>query len=75
MYSDDKFCYTAIKVIERQTEGTKEFLKGLFDPEESKIIKRKIGCKVIMYNKYNEHNKYNKNDKCNSNEHNKSNKK
>ena len=64
MYLNDEFCYAAIKVTERQTEETEELLRDLFDSEESKAIKRKIDCKVIMYNECKEDDKCN-NDECN----------
>ena len=65
MYLGIEFCYAAIKVTERQTEETKELSEGLFDPEESGIMERKIDCKVVIYNECKEDNK------CNNNEHNK----
>ena len=53
-----EFCYAAIEATERQTEDTEEFMRGLFDPEESRAIRREVDYKSIMYNKYNddEHN-------------------
>ena len=77
MYLGGKFHYTAIKTTERQTEETEEteeLLRGLFDSEESEAVKRKMNCKVIMYNECNEYNKHNENNKCNNNEHDESNK-
>ena len=49
-------------------------MRGLFNPEESGAVERKIGCKVIMYDKCNECNKYNEDNKCNDNECDESNK-
>ena len=74
MYPGDEFRYAAIKATERQAEEIEELLRGLFDPEESGAVKRKIDCKVIMYDECNERNEYNEDDKCNDDEHDESNK-
>ena len=56
-YLSVEFCYAAIKTTERQTEETEELLRSLFNPEESRVMKREIGCKDIMYQECNDHNK------------------
>ena len=64
-YPGCKFCYAAIKATERQTEETEELSEGLFDPEESGVMEREVGCKDIMYHERNDHNECNDHDKCN----------
>ena len=59
LYLDCEFRYAVIKATERQVKETEELLGGSFDPEESRIMKREIGCKVVMYHKCNDHNKCN----------------
>ena len=59
LYLSDKFCYAAIKATERQTEETEELSEGLFDPEESKVMKREVSYKDVTYYKCNDHNKHN----------------
>ena len=51
-----EFCYASIKATERWAEETKKLLRSLFDFEESETLKREVSCKVIMYDKCNEHN-------------------
>ena len=72
-YLGPEFHYAAIKATERQAEETEELSEGLFNPEESRAVERKMDYKVIMYNERNEYNEYNKDDKHNDNERNKSN--
>ena len=67
MYLDQKFCYAAIKVTERQTKKTEELLGSLFNPKESGAIERKIDCKVITYAKCKEDDKHNDNERNESN--------
>ena len=59
-----EFYYASIKTIERQTEETEELLRSLFVPKESRIIKREMNCKDIMYHKYNDYDECNDHNKC-----------
>ena len=67
MYLGFKFCYAAIKATERWAEETEELSENSFNSEESGVMRRKIGCKVIMYAECKE------DDKCNDDERNESN--
>ena len=68
MYPSGKFHYAAIKATERQTEETEELSEDSFNPEESRVMRRKIDCKVITYAECKEDDKYNDNECNESNE-------
>ena len=63
MYLSFEFYYAAIKTTERQTEKIEELLGDLFDPEESKVMKREMSCKDIIYHECNDHDECNNYDK------------
>ena len=64
LYPSHKFCYAAIKATERWTEETEELSEGLFDPEESRVMRREMNYKDVIYHKCNDHDECNNHDKC-----------